>query len=496
LDQAQHKQEPLLVGTALFALLWTVARAAIQSITIDEADTYLAYVGTPTPSHWLPSSNNHVLNSMLMRLTSTIFGVSNLTLRLPALLGAVLYVGAVYILVRLMTRSRILGWAVFVCMVFNPMVMDYLSAARGYSLALGLLMLSIAVAARAKARGSDPRQTCVAVSLLMGLSFCANFSFALVDAVTLAGIAWWLVPAKGTVRDYARIGAASILPGATVSLYLTASILAHWVRNDLRWGATTFKWSMQSISEQCFYKLSPYLMDRPIYDFVIRHRHLLLPLLALACLWRLAMWIAERQRPVDGDTGWLVRLGLLAAAGAVLTLALHGLLVWTVHMLWPRGRTGLFVPPLCILAVGALAALPCASKMSRASQRTITALLLATGCYFLLCLRLTWFTEWYWNANSDRVYQVVARYNHAYGVRTIGTNWRYVAVLNYYRTISGQESLEPIELERPIPPGRSLYVLFPADDRDFLAKEGLKVVYHDVLSDAQVAIRPELESAH
>jgi hypothetical protein len=204
----------------------------------------------------------------------------------------------------------------------------------------------------------------------------------------------------------------------------------------------------------------------------------------------------EHDAGSDRDTQWLARLGLLAGAGALLTLALHGLAVWTFHLLWPRGRTGLYLPPLLILGVGVLAALPSGSRMSTASRRAITAVLVALGCYFILCLRLTWFTEWYWNANSDRLYGVVASYGRSYGVRTIGTNWRYVSVLNYYRAISPHQDIDPVLLERPIPTGRLLYVLFPEDDRDFANREGLKVVYHDELSDAWVAIKPELETGH
>ena len=47
------------------------APTRIQSITIDEADTYLVWVARSNPSHWEASSNNHVLNSLLMRLSTS-----------------------------------------------------------------------------------------------------------------------------------------------------------------------------------------------------------------------------------------------------------------------------------------------------------------------------------------------------------------------------------------------------------------------------------------
>ena len=63
----------ILPGTAIFALLWAVARACVQSITIDEADTYLVWVARRDPAHWQAASNNHVLNSLLMRLFTSVF---------------------------------------------------------------------------------------------------------------------------------------------------------------------------------------------------------------------------------------------------------------------------------------------------------------------------------------------------------------------------------------------------------------------------------------
>jgi 4-amino-4-deoxy-L-arabinose transferase-like glycosyltransferase len=474
-----------LVGTALFAFGWVVARACIQSITIDEAATFRAYVGTPTPAHWEPASNNHVLNSMLMRLSTSLLGVSNLTMRLPAILGAAIYIAAAYLLARLVGRTGALAWALLACLTLNPFVMDYLVAARGYSLALGFLMAAMAVAARRQAEGADPRKTCVVCSVLMGLSFAANFSFALADAAVLAGIALWCWRGRKGTRELARIAASAVLPGLAVALYLTGSVVANWPKNEFRWGATTFAWFLQSVVEQSFSRLSPYLVSPPVHAFLLRCQPLLLPALALVVSWRVAVLVRERC-----DMPWT---GAIAGGSVVAAVGLHSLLVWRFHLLWPLGRTGLYVAPLCVLAAGAAAGTPCASKMGRVSGRAVTAVLLAMACYFVLCLRLTWFTEWYWNANADRVYNVVAWYNHRYGVTTIGTNWRYVEVLNFYRERSGRESLKEVLLEHPVPQGRPLYVLFPGDDAEFARREGLKEIFHDPVSDAVVAIRPEVE---
>src|SRR5262249_6676530 len=133
-----------LLVTALFAMLWLIARAHVQSVTIDEADTWLAYAGAPFPAYWTPAANNHVLNSMLIRLFTAIFGLWHLTLRAPALLGGAIYIGAAYALVTALAEDLFLQWPLFVCLVYNPFVMDYLVAARGYGLALAFYLVVLA----------------------------------------------------------------------------------------------------------------------------------------------------------------------------------------------------------------------------------------------------------------------------------------------------------------------------------------------------------------
>jgi hypothetical protein len=83
----------VMLATAAFAMLWAVARAALQSITIDEAVSYLVFVRTPD-LHWYPAANNHLLNTLLERLSTLLFGLHHLSVRAPALLGAGLYISA------------------------------------------------------------------------------------------------------------------------------------------------------------------------------------------------------------------------------------------------------------------------------------------------------------------------------------------------------------------------------------------------------------------
>jgi hypothetical protein len=147
-------------------------------------------------------------------------------------------------------------------------------------------------------------------------------------------------------------------------------------------------------------------------------------------------------------------------------------------------RTAIWIVPLCVLAIGAAAA----------NRRALTVMLYVMSFYFVLCLRLNYFKEWNWDADVNKIYPVVAWYNHTYGVRDIASNWSYGSSLNFYRVQSGRESFGEIDSPIQLPTDRSLYVLYYTFDQDFIRQLHLRVVYHAPNTDAVVAVRPEAEA--
>jgi hypothetical protein len=114
------------------------------------------------------------------------------------------------------------------------------------------------------------------------------------------------------------------------------------------------------------------------------------------------------------------------------------------------------------------------------------------GSYFLLCLRMNYFKEWEWDSDTDKLYSVLASYNHACSLKDIAVNWRYDAALNYYRDASGRETFPQFPRNDTLPSGKRAYVLFEPEDRDFLADHGLNVVYR-APSGAAIALDPQVE---
>lgn len=459
-----------MAATASFALLWVMARAALQSITIDEADTYLIWVARPNPSHWESASNNHVLNSLLMRLSTGLFGVSHFTVRIPALLGAALYIAMAWALCRLVAPELVVQWPVFVGMVFNPFVLDHLVAARGYALALAFLLAAIAVAAYAEARQWGPVRVCAACSVCLALSFAANFSFAIVDGFTMAAITAWACARTQSPGLCARLVGACVLPGLLVTLSESAPAVLHWPKGQLIYGAYSLGEWFGEMARDSLYRLNPQMVNPMLMAALEYVRPLLIPAVLLAAAWQ---WARGR-----GHRAAYVVLAVLACSVAAHWAAFHWL-----HLLLPKERTGIWVVPLAMLAVGAVAG----------GSRVTTAALYALSFYFLLCLRLDHFREWSWDADMKRVYEVVSYYNRTYGVRQVSSNWMYTPSLNFYRLASGSESFDEFPGEARAR-GAAVLVLNAAFQGGEIERQRLRVVYHGAHSDVVVAVREEAEA--
>ena len=477
-----------LVWTALFAVFWAIARAAAQAVTIDEANTYLAFAGVSWPGQWYPAANNHVLNTVLMRLATSVLGLSHLTVRAPALLGAVIYIAAAYCLTKLITHHLKLEWPLFVCLVFNPFIFDYLVAARGYGLAAAFLLCAIAIPYRL--REQRLMAGCALSSACAGLSFAANFSFGIVDAATLLVVFFWAWHRESTSRRLAQLLTACTLPAAFITLILSAPALLGFPKTDLTYGATSWGETLHTVVSSSFYELNPNIVNPLLYPALAHATRFLFPLLAIVCVYQLIIFIRNRARIEDRH---VVLLAVLSGIG-LLTFAAHWISFEMFQLLLPKERTALFFVPLATLIAGVLASVSIPGRAAKFGKMALTILFYIVATYFLLCLRLSYFKEWRYDGDVKNVYSVLSYYNHAFGVRNIASNWMYVPSLNFYRRLSGHETIAEFADSHPYPQDRSVYVLYEPDDRAFLEAQKLKVVYRGDLSDVVVAIRPEAES--
>ena len=132
----------ILLLLALFAL--NLYRAQTQSIVIDEAYTYNLFVDGPAANLLkIYDANHHVLHSVLCRISIRLFGLSELSMRLPSLLGGLFYMITALRLSRYVFGPGWFSLLSFSLLTMSPAVLDYMSAARGYGLALAFFIWAL-----------------------------------------------------------------------------------------------------------------------------------------------------------------------------------------------------------------------------------------------------------------------------------------------------------------------------------------------------------------
>jgi Dolichyl-phosphate-mannose-protein mannosyltransferase len=481
---------------SFLACLWLVClyRAVTQSIVHDEALTYQLYIAAPLSrifSYF--DANHHFLNTLLMRLSVGLFGVSEWALRLPALAGAALYFAAVYQLARNAFRTSAASALAVALLTLNPLVLDFMVAARGYGMALALFTYALALLVRwgQNEQGRRPADL-VKAGVALALSVAANLVFAVpvfavaISALLLARLQRATAPAvdpatpvaKNLQRKVRKRKAAAgyskplanplyrylLAPLAAASLlFFIAAPFAEASASNFYVGSASMAESLRSLASASLahggflrtWRFSGFGIDAAAF--------LLAPVTVVAALvlgWR-------RRDPLLLLTG-----GVAGGSAAVLLLA-HALMA----VPFPVDRTGIYFLALVPLAMAALVD----SGIARGRfQKPIVALFYGLGLAFVVLFAAEFnirsFLVWEYDADTrqiaGRLAQLGAR-DQLSSVR-VGASWQLEPSLNFYRDKDRLTWMLPVE-RGSLVPGAGFYVLMAAD-RPVISTLGLRTV--------------------
>lgn len=495
-----RKSAPQLLCLALVLFLFSTNtyRAATQSITADEAFTYNNFVWPSLVQSFSTfDANNHLLHTLLSKLSVRWFGLSEFGLRVPSLMGGLLFLVSAW---RLARRVFGRGWFclfALTAVTLNPFVLDYLSAARGYGLALGLFFWGLFLLARYLAEDYDPPvRLLFRAGLALGLSVIANLVF-LVPVAAAAGVFSLIAvlspnPARFQDRFWGVVdrfwGPALVPPFVALILPLTKA------------GLKDFYYGAKSLEEMAHNLVVPSLMHKPgVWELRRYLPHfdswpgvavrIVIPALSLVILLVAARAAVRWIRARDIRALSAVERSLLLVAG---TLALSFAAIVAAHarsgVLYPLRRTALYWPPLFTLAsVAAIAILWRAripGKMIAAAGAAIVAL--AIGL-FAAGFTTDHYAEWRYDAGTKRIVNMLRElHRNQPGARVqLGVNWLFEPALNFYRHRYHLDWIEPVT--RAGPDGDyDYYVLLPKD-APAMEKMHLRPLYRDPVSEATLA---------
>jgi hypothetical protein len=428
-------------------------RAVHQSIVIDEATTYNRFVSGP----WLKlfgryDANNHILSSIMVKLSVTIGGLSPFKLRLPSLLaGFFLTIGVFWLLKRV--DSWPLRWTAFALVCLHPLLLDFSIAARGYS-------LSLAFFAWALYFSMDRRY--LAAGILLGLSIASNL------AIVFPVLALILV--IGAMER----GIKPLLNLALPALLLAASITGPSVRrahkDDFYTGYPDLRSAVQSFA-------STSLHARADRDGILGDRNtaehmgiISLPIF-LVMLAGTAFLVKDRRQLIPFLTLAVTIAGLILAARLL-------------GVNYPSDRTCLY---FVILAPVAWAVAGDVFK-----SRVIHAIWLVPAVLLVIQFSTQLQTQYFqfWRVETDDqliaglIQQAAA--GKPENSMTLSSSWMHQPTLEFYRRYLHITALQPVERYIPTPLTGFDFYLLSWGDVDRAKQADLRTIFAD--PDAEVIL--------
>ncbi|MEX2596523.1 MAG: hypothetical protein WEC59_06280 [Salibacteraceae bacterium] len=198
-----------LLFAAIPAFVYIVIRAVLLDFTFDEAWTFLAYAHLNVVDIIFdknPVANNHILHSLLMRWAHLLFGMEEWALRIPVIASFVAFAGGVFALLKNQTLHVQLG--IGLPLLYQPYLLDYFVAARGYALALAFMVWSICFLNRFY---SVRKARFLTFTLLFGfLAAWANFTYLLLLVALIIALLFIVI------KEQIRVGHLSQILGFTV----------------------------------------------------------------------------------------------------------------------------------------------------------------------------------------------------------------------------------------------------------------------------------------
>jgi hypothetical protein len=391
----------LVFWTAAVAfLLYLVLRAAGIPITHDEAATCLNHV--PRTAWDIltyskdPVPNNHIVNTLGIKMFAGLFGMGHFSARIPALLGGLIYLAAGIALIRTLSNHAWVRLFGLIVLLGNPFVDEFFALARGYGLAVGLMLGATWAAWRYLAQ-AHPHF--LKTSLLLGvLAVLANFTLLNFFAPLWVLLAWISVSVRKTQP----------IPWKPLVTYpLALAALCYWPltrisgTDQLRfWGESGFyKETLKELVKSSI-RNHPYLDDRTVPTLAILAAAFAIGCWAVALVrWRRQSWTFSVQDPFT--------FAAFLLAG---TFAVNMVQFFFLNIPFLGARTSIFFYPLFALQLFAAAV-----QIERAWRGKVWYLMAPVGLFALVnfnrCADLRIATEWWFDqANFEVLDYIKARY--------------------------------------------------------------------------------------
>jgi len=462
-----HGGLALLCAGVLCIAIW---RSATLSVTCDEACTYNWFLVVPG-SFFNYDANNHLLNTLLIKGVLAVLPATAFALRLPALFGAALFLASLFALMKRLNPGSIGSLLAGGVILLNPLILDFLSLARGYGPALGLLfagMACVTAAIAGERRGEPGGRAWLAASLCLALCVAASLSFLFVAAGLAVTAVSLCLAASGEWRPKVlKLSTWFLIPGALTAVLIHIPIFGQLHLGKFYVGHSSAAGTLLELWRASFQRGSSAVIalrqDPPGgAPWLGTGLTVLLVLFLLVAGRHLAVEFGALRRRGEGCTEG-VCITLLAAGALVVNALCFSVAHAAVGLNYPPDRAALYVIPLGVLALAGMAL----SIRGNAKAPGVIAGLVALALIgaYLGTMELSYFRSWRYDAGSRRIFdRIIAVSGHRPPDQVkVGGTWWYDASMTFYRLTHGPPGMAPFMERGHDPADCDYFIAHPLD---------------------------------
>lgn len=419
----------LIFGIILFS--YTCLRAYLLSFTWDESYTFLEFVHGPS---WMPSSyskmsaNNHLLNTWLMKISSSIFGPWEFSLRLANVFSHLLFLFFSAKIVK-QFQSKMMVICAFLIINLCPYLLDFFSLARGYGLSMGLLMGSIYFLYAWLKNGLKQRHALYS-QLFAAFALMANSSMLhYLLALTITMLAIQIIHERKNYRSPGfRTFIKNVFPLGLIPCFFIAQILPMLFKmknaGAFFYGGESIMDTMNSFKWMILYdKIYPHFINMAIKIF----------LLTITLLSTFYFSKSLKERTLTAREYFLISLIAIIILSIVINITEH----YFLGIKFLTDRTALFLIPICLLVLVIL--LENFSMQFKTGKFFMLTLCGLSLLHFVSCMNFTYAASWQNNADIKTVVNYIKTQHDQESPMSanvlIVVDSDFDPSMNYYRSI-------------------------------------------------------------
>lgn len=445
MSRVGHWALPLMVASALGVLLFTVAKAHFSSFTHDESVTWARYVHLPMKDlleHRESYTNNHMLNSILMKGSEGLFGDSELALRLPNLLALVVYLVYAALLARRL--GPVVGLLTYLLLCYGAHFMELFALARGYGLSYGCLLMALHHGWRSLETYRPLHVALLHAALvLMVLSSFVTAQVALAMVTVLPVAALWSIASD---LERKRIRRRMLVVHAALTL-VSVILLREPLRKVMNDNSFEFGGGNGFVHDTFSSLVHTALPTVAVVGWAVQGLWILF--LLLMCAMFLVAVRTFRRTGAGTTTADLILWPWGVLLATVLVMVVQHALLDTPY---PKARFSKFLYPLLLICLGASCSGRVAGRWALWSGAMLTAAALVQVASFIGLSSVNSSVEWQYDMDTERIMDVIRAdldgRPAAQETARIGHAWVLEPTINFYR-VTKRIPLEPAHREGP-----------------------------------------------